>query len=65
MTHRLGTGTGFGCKYRELVSEVRQGAVLNLSAAHAQNSRLPGARGLSVSKALTSGVNSLSLLPSF
>ena len=28
--HRLGSGTGFGCKYRELVSEVRQGAVLNL-----------------------------------
>ena len=48
VTHRLGSGTGSGCKYRELVSEVRQGAVLNLriSAAHAQNSRLPVARGL-------------------
>ena len=30
LTHRLGSGTGSGCKYRELVSEVRQGAVLNL-----------------------------------
>ena len=30
VTHRLGSGTGSGCKYRELVSEVRQGAVLNL-----------------------------------
>ena len=28
--HRLGSGTGSGCKYRELVSEVWQGAVLNL-----------------------------------
>ena len=28
--HRLGSGTGSGCKYQELVSEVRQGAVLNL-----------------------------------
>ena len=30
VTHRLGSGTGSGCKYRELVLEVRQGAVLNL-----------------------------------
>ena len=45
MTHRLGSGTGSGCKYRELVSEVRQGAVLNISAAHAQNGGLPVARG--------------------
>ena len=29
MTHRLGSGTGSGCKYRELVLEVRQGAILN------------------------------------
>ena len=36
VTHRLGSGTGSGCKYRELVLEVRQGAVLN--GVHAQNS---------------------------
>ena len=27
VTHSHGSGTGSGCKYRELVSEVRQGAV--------------------------------------
>ena len=30
MTHRLGSGTASGCKYRELVLEVRQGAILDL-----------------------------------
>ena len=29
VAHRLGSGTGSGCKYRELVLEVRQGAILN------------------------------------
>ena len=45
--HRLGSGTGSGCKYRELVSEVRQGAVLNLFLPRMRRIvRLPVARWL-------------------
>ena len=62
VTHRLGSGTGFGCKYWELVSEVRQRAVLNL---FLPQSTSCGARVEVVTKALTSGVNSMSLLRSF
>ena len=34
VTHRLGSCIGSGCKYWELVSEVGQGAVLNLFLPH-------------------------------
>ena len=51
MAHRLGSGTGSGCKYRELVVEVRQGAVLSLFLPRMRRTVwLPVARGLKCDK---------------
>ena len=66
VTYRLGSSTWSGCKYRELVSEVRQGAVLNLFLPRMRRIvDFLWCKGCMVTKALTSGVNSLFLLPSF
>ena len=66
MTHRLGSNTGSGCKYRELVLEIWQGAILNRYLPRMRRKSGFLWREVELEKrALISGVNSLSLLPSF
>ena len=51
VTHRLGSGTGSGYKYRESVLEVRQGAMLNLLLPRMRRTVwIPVARGLKCDK---------------
>ena len=51
MKHRLGSSTGSGCKYRELVMDVWQGAILSQYLPSMRKTVwLPVARGLKCDK---------------